>query len=176
MANIFQKIIVIVCKYESFSYFCTKKLIIMKPTEQTLKQIDRAIRKIADKFPASQEASMLTDIHIHVVQETGEFTAYDDDDREITRCIIEQWIDDKSGDFYEQVANVLRKEFRAQQKVVESMSVLRPYSFVLESDDREEQYELYVVDDDTVIIDSELMEHLDEELDSFFNELMKDTQ
>lgn len=147
----------------------------MVPTEQTLQQIERAIRKIADKFPDSQEASQLTDIHIRVVQETGELTAFDDDDKEITRCIVEQWIDDKSDDFYEQVADVLRKEFREHRELIENMSVLKPYSFVLESDDKEEQYELYVVDGDTIIIDSVLMDHLDEELDSFFSDLMKDS-
>jgi hypothetical protein len=147
----------------------------MVPTEQTLQQIERAIKKIADKFPPSEEASLLTDIHIKVVQETGELMAFDDDDNEITRCIVEQWIDDKTDDFYEQIADVLRRVFRAHSELVENMSVLKPYSFVLESDDREEQHELYVVDGDTVIIDSGLMDNLDAELDSFFNDLMKDT-
>ena len=54
----------------------------MKATEQTLQQIERAIRKIADKFPADRESSLLTDIHIRVTQETGELMAFDDDDNE----------------------------------------------------------------------------------------------
>ena len=40
----------------------------MKATEQTQQMLDRAIRKIADKFPASQEAEQLTDIHIRITQ------------------------------------------------------------------------------------------------------------
>ena len=62
----------------------------MKATEQTLQQIERAIRKVADKFPNNTEDSVLTDIHLRVTQETGELVAFNDDDNEITRCIIEQ--------------------------------------------------------------------------------------
>ena len=145
----------------------------MKPTEQTIHQIERAIRKIADKFPSNKEAEILTDIHIRVVQETGELMAFDDDDHEITRCIIEQWIDDNSDDFYTQIADILRQTLRSNNSMVEKMSILKPYAFVLESEDRDIQYELYVVDDDTIILDSVLMEHLDEDLDQFFDELMK---
>lgn len=145
----------------------------MKPTEQTIQQIERAIRKIAEKFPSTKEAEILTDIHIRVIQETGELMAFDDDDHEITRCIIEQWIDDNSDDFYSQVADIFRQILRANKSMIEKMSILQPYAFVLESEDRDVQYELYVVDDDTIILDSVLMEHLDEDLDQFFDELMK---
>ena len=65
----------------------------MNISEQTLQQIDRAIRKIAEKFPAEEEASQMTDIHLRVAQDTGELTVFNDDDEEITRCIVEQWID-----------------------------------------------------------------------------------
>lgn len=146
----------------------------MESTEQTIQQIERAIRKIADKFPAANEASLLTDIHIRVTQETGELMAFDDDDKEITRCVIEQWIDDKSDDFYEQIADVLRVLLRKQSALVEGMSILKPYAFVLESDDGDIQHELYVVDDDTIIIDSNLMDNLDDDLNKFLDNLMKD--
>ena len=147
----------------------------MKTTPQTLQQIDRAIRKIADKFPPQEEASLLTDVHLRVAQETGELVAYDDDDHEITRCVIDEWIDARDDDFYEQVAAILRKALLEHSKQVESMSVLKPYSFVLENDELDVQYELYVVDGDTVIIDPDLMEGLDEDLDDFFKKLMRET-
>ena len=44
----------------------------MKASEQTIQQIERAIRKIAAKFPPEAEANDMTDIHIRVIQETGE--------------------------------------------------------------------------------------------------------
>ena len=146
----------------------------MKATEQTLQQIERAIRKIAEKYPTSEEASVLTDIHIRVTQETGELMAFDDDDNEITRCIIEQWINNTDDDFYEQIVSIIRRSLDAQKALVDNMGILKPYSFVLEDDDKESVGELSLVDDDTVIIDTELMADLDKDLDEFFNKLLKD--
>ena len=146
----------------------------MKATEQTVQQVERALRKISDKFPPNEEATMLTDIHIRVTQDTGELVAFDDDDNEITRCIIEQWIDNKDDSFYDDITNTLRGVLTKHKDKVEQMSILKPYSFVLEDDDRENISELYLVDDDTVIIDEELMKGLDKDLDDFFAKLMKD--
>ena len=146
----------------------------MKTSEQTLHQIERAIRKIAEKFPAQEEASCMTDIHIRIAQETGELTVFDDDDNEITRCIVEQWIDNKDDDFYEQITGVIRRCIDRQKKLTDNLGILKPYSFVLEDDDKENVCELYVVDDDIVIIDSELMAGLDKDLNDFFEKLLKD--
>ena len=146
----------------------------MKATEQTQQMLDRAIRKIADKYPASEEAAIMTDIHIRVTQETGELMAFDDDDNEITRCVVEQWIDNKDDGFYQQVAAILHKALERNRNLVENMSILKPYSFVLEDDDNENQGELFVADDDTVIINPELMAGLDEDHDAFLKDLMKD--
>ena len=145
----------------------------MKATEQTLQQIGRALKKLAEKFPADQEAAMLTDVHIRVTQETGELVVFNDDDVELTRCVVEEWIDNKDDDFYEGITTVLRKCIDAQKDLLDNLSILKPYAFVLEDDDHESVAELHVVDDDTVIIDSELMEGLDKDLDDFFDKLMK---
>ena len=142
----------------------------MKANEQTLQQIERAIRKMSEKFPASEESTIMTDIHIRVTQETGELMAFDDDDTELTRCVVEQWIDD----FYPQITSILRRSLEKQKKTIEHLGILKPYSFVLEDDDKESIGELYVVDDDTVIIDEELMSGLDKDLDNFFKDLFKD--
>ena len=139
----------------------------MKATEQTQQQVERAIRKICEKFPPTEEACRLTDIHIRVSQDTGELSAFDDDDHEITRCVVEQWIDNKEDDFYAAVAETLPSILTNQAEKVEQLSILKPYSFVLEDDDQEAIEELYLVDDDTVIISNELMADLDKDLDNF---------
>lgn len=145
----------------------------MKATEQTLQQIERAFRKLVDKFPADQEAAMLTDVHIRVTQETGELVIFNDDDVELTRCVIEEWIDNKDDDFYDGITSVLRKCIDNQKDLLDNLSILKPYAFVLEDDDHEPVAELHVVDDDTVIIDTELMEGLDQDLNDFFEKLLK---
>lgn len=146
----------------------------MKATEQTLLQVDRAIRKIAQKFPYDEETSIITDIHLRVFQDSGEFLAFDDEEREITRCVIEQWIENKDDDFYKEITVILRDELRKLHDAVDNMGIMKPYSFVLEDDDKETIAELYVADDDTIIVGDDLMKGLDQDLDNFLDDLLKD--
>jgi hypothetical protein len=146
----------------------------MKATEQTLQQLERALRKVTEKFPVTEEASLLTDIHIRVTQDTGEVMVFDDDERELTRCVVEQWIDNKDDNFYNDVTSALRVVINKHKDSIDSMSILKPFSLVLEDDDKETIAELYVVDDDTVIIDEELMAGLDKDLDDFFAKLISE--
>ena len=147
----------------------------MKPTEQTIQQLDRFIRKIAAKFPATDDAEQMTDIHIRVSQDTGEMVAFNDDDDEITRCVVEQWIENKDDDFYEDITSILRRQLETLHEKIDKISIFKPYSFVLEDDDKNNIAELRLCDDDTVIIDEpDLMEGLDKDLDEFFKNLFKD--
>ena len=146
----------------------------IKPSEQTTQQIERFLKKIAQKFPASEDTSLVTDIHVRVSQDSGEMVAFDDDDKEITRCVVEQWIGNTDEDFYDNVERVLHNTIKAFDVVADNLGILKPYSFVLENDDKESVGELYIADDDTVIIGKDLMEGLDSDLDSFLDTLLKE--
>jgi hypothetical protein len=146
----------------------------MKATDQTLQQLERALRKVTEKFPETEEASLLTDIHIRVTQDTGEVMVFDDDDQELTRCVVEQWIDNKDDDFYDAATSAFRTVINKHKNSIDKMSILKPFSLVLEDDDKETVAELYVADDDTVIIDEELMAGLDKDLDDFFAKLFSE--
>jgi hypothetical protein len=147
----------------------------MERSEQFLQQIDRFIRKIAEKFPVSEETSLITDIHVKSNQDTGELIAYNDDEEEITRVTIEEWINYQDQNFFDEAATVLRDELRKNQDLVNNMGILKPYSFVLEcEDDKNDSAELYIADDDTVILGGDLMPGLDDDLNKFFEKLTKE--
>lgn len=149
----------------------------METLEQTIMQVERFIRKVAQKFPAPEsddETSQMTDIHVRVSQDSGELLAFDDDDNEITRCVVEQWIENKDEDFYDEVAKLLRDVLRKQADIIDHLGILKPYSLVLEDDDKEHIGELYLADDDTIIVGGDLMENLDNDLDNFLNDLLKE--
>ena len=149
----------------------------METLEQTIMQVERFIRKVAQKFPAPEsddETSQMTDIHVRVSQDSGELLAFDDDDNEITRCVVEQWIENKDEDFYDEVAKLLRDVLRKQADIIDHLGILKPYSFVLEDDDKEHISELYLADDDTIIVGGDLMENLDKDLDNLLNDLLKE--
>ena len=144
----------------------------MKPTEQSIQQIERSIRKVAQKFPPDDETTIITDIHLRVSQDSGELLAYDDDDNEINRCVVDQWIENKNEHFYESVTAILRNELKRLGSIIDNMGILKPFSIVLEDEDKESIAELYLADDDTVIIGGDLMEGLEQDLDSFFSKLL----
>ena len=146
----------------------------MKPSEQTIQQIERALRKIAAKFPPEKEAEIMTDIHIRVSQDTGEIRAYNDDEEELDRCVVEEWINNPDENFYQEIPPILRKCIERLKDTVEGMSILKPFSLVLEDDDKESVAELYLVDDETVIIDPDLMEGLEDDLNSFLENLLRE--
>lgn len=143
----------------------------------TIQQVERFIKKIAQKFPAQpsdEENTVLTDIHVRVSQDSGELLAFDDDYTEITRCVVEQWIDNKDENFYDEVAKILRDTLRKNSEIADLLGILKPYSFVLEDDDKENLGELYLADDDTIILGGDLMENLDHDLDEFLDDLLKE--
>lgn len=143
-----------------------------KATEQTTQQIERFLKKIAQKFPPREDSSVVTDIHVRVSQGSGEMLAFDDDDNEVTRCVVEQWINNNDEDFYNGVEQTLISTFSALSTIADSLGILKPYSFVLENDDKDTIAELYIADDDTVIIGKDLMEGLDSDLDLFLEKLL----
>ena len=143
-----------------------------KATEQTTQQIERFLKKIAQKFPPREDTSIVTDIHVRVSQGSGEMLAFDDDDNEVTRCGVEQWMNNNDEGFYNGVEQTLISTFSALSTIADSLGILKPYSFVLENDDKDTIAELYIADDDTVIIGKDLMEGLDSDLNLFLEKLL----
>lgn len=143
----------------------------MNASEQTLHQIERALRKTADKCPTASDDPILTDIYLQVKQDSGELLVFDDDDNELTRCVVEEWIGNSDEQFYEEVQPILQTVLQNQKELIDSIHLLRPFSFVLINEEREALAELYLVDDNTIIISDELMQGLSEDLEQFWQQL-----
>ncbi len=145
----------------------------MTPTSETLRQIEQALRRLSGFFP-SGAAPVLTDIHVQVSPSSGEFVLRDDDDRELSRDIVEQWITD-SPTLHEDAALLLRNSLSSLRRpVLDQLSLLRPYSFLLEDEDRETLCDLYLVDDDRILLTGSLLQDLEGDLSSFLDRLMSD--
>lgn len=142
--------------------------------EQTQQQIERFLRKLAQKFPNIDEPSFMTDLHLRVSPDSGDLMAFGDNGTEITRCVIDEWIESKNADFEENATNLLRQELLRLKDSIDNLGIMKPYGFVLENEDGENIGELYLADDDTIIIGGDLMPGLNEELDEFLNDLIKD--
>lgn len=145
----------------------------MNASESTIYQIERALRKTAEKCATAVDEPLLTDLYVMVKQDSGELLVFDDDDHEVTRCVVEEWIDNMDDRFYEEIQPILRSCIRRQKEIIENMNILRPYSFVLIDEEHTIVAELYLVDDDTLILNHDLMPGLSEDLDKFWLELSK---
>ena len=146
----------------------------MKASQQTIQQIERGLRKVAGKFPEDAEP-LFTDIHLLVNPYTGEIRTYNDDDEELDRCVVEQWIKSPQENFYDEVAPILRSCIEGMRPTLEKMSILRPFSFVLIDEDHETVQDLVIIDnEETMVIDGNLLEGLEEELDDFLKKLLSD--
>ncbi|MCI6671970.1 MAG: hypothetical protein SOZ07_06930 [Prevotella sp.] len=145
----------------------------MKATEQTHQQTERFLRKVAQKFPFTDEPEIMTDIHLRISSETGDLMAFDDYGEEITRCVIDQWIESKDEKFDEKTTNFLRKKIISFKDMVDRMGLMKPFSFVLENEEGEHIDELYLADSDTIILGDDLMKDLDKDLNDFFKQLFE---
>ena len=128
---------------------------------------------MADKFQPTADP-VLTDIHLQVKPESGELLAYDDEMNELTRIVVDQWLEPTEEDLYDAAAVAIKQSINGLRDLIEGMSILHPFSFVMMGEDGETMSDIYVVDDETLILDSELLKGLDQELDDFLKDLMAD--
>ncbi len=147
----------------------------MEQSQQTISQVDRALERTIGKFPAVKGETIFTDIHLRASQESGELVSFNDDGEEINRAVISAWINNTEEAFFPQITALLRKRLNKMSAKIAEMGIGKPFSFVLEDSEGDNSAELYVADDDTVILGGDIMTGLSKELDAFFNELMKDT-
>lgn len=148
----------------------------MKFSAQSHASIASSLREAVDKYIADGERTVVTDIHLQPKQDSGEFVIFNDDDEELSRTIIEEWVDYSEDDFYTIVERILRGEINALKDtgVLDKLAIMKPYSFVLVDEDRETVTELLLIDEeDTLLLNDELLKGLDEELDAFLKDLLE---
>jgi hypothetical protein len=125
-------------------------------------------------YVADESNTMITDIHLQLKPETGGLALLNDEDCVFSETIIEEW----KG--LENVCAVAEQNLRDVLTVMrdssklDSLKLLKPYSFVLIDERKETIAELLIVDEqDTLFLYEGLLKGLDEELDEFLNKLLE---
>ena len=147
----------------------------MKLSAQSSSSILATIRKALEKCMPESAGTIITDIHLQPLSETGELVVYNDDEVELARTVVPDWVDCVSEDFYLNIEQMLKEPLQQLQKdgSLDSLSIMKPYSFVLIDDEKETVAELLLVDDETMVVSDELLKGLDEELNSFLKDLLE---
>jgi hypothetical protein len=148
----------------------------MKLNQSSLASLESVIKKAISKYPCNCAQTIVTDIHLQVNQNSGEITIFDDDDTELSATTIEEWMAYEGDDFYEYVEKILSTLLNnlKTEGIFDKLPILKPFSFVLVDDDRETLAELLLIDDDTLLVNEDLLKGLDEELDNFLKNLLAD--
>ena len=147
----------------------------MKLSQQTLSIIEKAIQKAINRYECNSEQAIVTDIHLQPEPTSGELTIYNDDDEILSNVVVKEWAGYENDDFTNQTISPLRTLLNKMHKegAFDKISILKPYSFVLVDDNKETVAELLLIDDDTLMIDDELLKGWDKELDDFLEQLLK---
>ncbi len=145
----------------------------MRLSESSFQGIKALIVDALKEFQRPQEQSVVTDIHIMPIRETGEVTV-SDDDRDLATTQLPDLAEIPEDIFYEVMEKALRRILKDIDEVqpLESLAIWKPFSFVLVDDDRETVAELMLFDEDNTLLSQSLMQGLDEELDSFLKNLL----
>ena len=148
----------------------------MNISEQSHCAITSTLKEALERYKASDDKSIVTDIHLQPKQDSGELIVFNDDDEELSRTIIDEWVEYNDDDFYKEAGDILKGALNAikDEGELDHLCLMKPYSFVLVDDDKETVSELLLVyDEDTMLLDDELLKGLDEELDAFLKDLLE---
>ena len=147
----------------------------MELCQSSLSHIKEAVSKAVSKYSGSQGQTIVTDIHLQPRQDSGELLIFDDEDVKLADATISEWSAYTKDDFYnrtERTLTAVLNELKAQG-AFDNLSLLKPFSFVLVDEDKETLSELLLIDDDTLLLNDELLKGLDAELDAFLKDLLE---
>lgn len=147
----------------------------MKLSQSALSLLQDTIKQAISKYTCGCEQTVVTDIHLQASQSSGELSIFDDDDDELANSTIEEWMTYDGDDFYENVERILSTLLcnMKNEGAFDKLTIMKPFSFVLVDEDKETVNELLLMDDDTLLVNEELLKGLDEELDTFLKNLLE---
>ena len=147
----------------------------MKVSKESFTQIESAIQEALAPYKKSEQG-IVTDIHLMISGDSGELTILDDDDQELGKVIIPEWVDNRDENFELGCQQVLTNKLQRmkEEKAFEDLDLVKPYSFILLNDDKETLADLLLIDDQNIILSDELLAGWESDLDSYLERLMEE--
>lgn len=146
----------------------------MEKNTLSVDALEAFIEESLQMYVADESNTMITDIHLQLKPETGGLALLNDEDCVFSETIIEEWkgLGNVCAVAEQNLRDVLIV-MRDSSKL-DSLKLLKPYSFVLIDERKETIAELLIVDEqDTLFLYEGLLKGLDEELDEFLNKLLE---
>ena len=146
----------------------------MKFANQTwIPLLEEAIRTSIDRFPSGNEEDFLADLYIYPDEEYM-LHFHDDMERELHSVQLDPETEEDTSKFPKQLSHSLRAAIQKleEEKIFNRSYIFKPFTVSLIDKDFIVSEELIFIDDDTVKLDGELLAGLDEDLNTFFRDLM----
>ena len=146
----------------------------MSISKQSREALLDAILSITNTLGRAENATV-TDLYFQLDRTTGVITIFDDDDNELAQASIAEW-KESAQEQSTSIEKTLRTELAQMQKVglFDKINILKPYSCTLVDENKESIVDLIYIDDDTLVLDSELLQGLDEEMNEFLKYLLEE--
>lgn len=161
-------------------FFCTfavgnENLLYMKINSQSQAELRNALKQAVDHYREG-DVETITDFYVQVSLDSGDLVLYDDEDNQLSAVTIGEWADHKDEDdqdLMEEICQNIRTEIGRldEEGVLDELVVMKPFSFVLVDDVKEVVKDLYIKDDEQIMLGGDLLENLDEDLNQFMNKL-----
>lgn len=148
----------------------------MKLSTPSHNSIVSAIQKALQTYASAGMAGSITDIYLQPNMESGELVIFNDDDQVLSSTVVNDWCNANPEDFYSGCEIILKKVLNQMYNEGElaSLSIIKPFSFVLVDHEKETLAELLIVDEDeTMFLSDELLKGLDDELNAFLKDLLE---
>ena len=144
----------------------------MSLSRETHDKLQEAIIKMTKGFITAEETKV-TDFHIYVDGNSGDVNIMDDDDNCLARVHILEWEGQHDEEVFEKGFRTMLGEMYKNGHF-DNLNIAKPYSFVLTDEDHQAIVDLLIVDDDTIILNEDLLKGFDEEMDEFLKQLLEE--
>lgn len=132
-----------------------------------------------ERLTNENSGSFISDLYVQVDFENGELQLYDDSENLLNKIVIFDWINKKNDpNSLQRVVSTLKAVLTVltTKGAFENDIFLKPLSISLTDDDFTVLEELHFMDDDLYRVDDPLLKDLDQDLDSFLQQLLSDVE
>ena len=140
--------------------------------------LETLVRESLQLLQTQYATDMLADLYWQVDLTSGSFAVWNDNQQQLAKASVKEWVSedvDKSVSLaeIEQVLRQILSKLEAEN-FLEKINVQMPFSILMVDEEMETLSELFFLDDEAMPLDNNIIRHIDDELDSFFKQLMGD--
>lgn len=148
----------------------------MKTVNKNLEELVKSgILDSLSKYKAHNDGGLLSDIYLYYNPDTRTITFFDDVEMELICITLPEKEISIQGDGAKELRLITKKVLKELQneKAFQQDFIYTPFTVNWVNEDFMIVEELLFIDNDTIQLNNELWNNMDQELDKFFNDLMK---